>query len=144
MACWGTHPPCRHPRQTPPVQCMLGYGQQTGVTHLTGMHSSLWSLCKSLYVGKYSSCDWPAVSWWRPQYLIFLKYFFPHHMCIPTNSTLNINVTFFSVHVLKAKNAQITGKFVLLVAWESIGPLWRRRISTIVALFDPMTSKSPP
>ena len=27
---------------------------------------------------------------------------------------------------------------------ESIGPLWRRRISTIVALFNPMTSKSPP
>ena len=27
---------------------------------------------------------------------------------------------------------------------ESIGPLWRRRISTIVALFNLMTSKSPP
>ena len=27
------------PRQTPPAQCMLGYGQQAGVAHLTGMHS---------------------------------------------------------------------------------------------------------
>ena len=29
------------PGQTPPVQCMLGYGQQTGGTHPTGMHSCL-------------------------------------------------------------------------------------------------------
>ena len=27
------------PRQTPPAQCMLGYGQQAGGTHPTGMHS---------------------------------------------------------------------------------------------------------
>ena len=29
------------PGQTPPVQCMLGYGQQAGGTHPTGMHSCL-------------------------------------------------------------------------------------------------------
>ena len=27
------------PGQTPPAQCMLGYGQQAGGTHPTGMHS---------------------------------------------------------------------------------------------------------
>ena len=31
-ACWDTHPP---------AQCMLGYSQQAGSTHLTGMHSCL-------------------------------------------------------------------------------------------------------
>ena len=31
------HPPGRHP----PAQCMLGYGQQAGGTHPTGMHSCL-------------------------------------------------------------------------------------------------------
>ena len=31
----GRHPP----RQTPPTQCMLGYGQQAGGTHPTGMYS---------------------------------------------------------------------------------------------------------
>ena len=29
----------RHPPADPPVQCMLGYGQQAGSTHPTGMHS---------------------------------------------------------------------------------------------------------
>ena len=33
-------PWARHPRaDTPPVQCMLGYGQQADGTHPTGMHS---------------------------------------------------------------------------------------------------------
>ena len=32
-ACWDTHTPC------PPAQCVLGYGQQAGDTHPTGMHS---------------------------------------------------------------------------------------------------------
>ena len=31
-----TPPP---PRQTPPTQCMLGYGQQASGTHPTGMQS---------------------------------------------------------------------------------------------------------
>ena len=30
IACWDADPP---------VQCMLGYGQQVGGTHVTGMHS---------------------------------------------------------------------------------------------------------
>ena len=36
IACWDT-PPGRHP----PVQCMLGYIQQAGGTHPTGMHSCI-------------------------------------------------------------------------------------------------------
>ena len=39
---WADHPPLgRHPPTSPPppVQCMLGYGQQAGGTHPTGMHS---------------------------------------------------------------------------------------------------------
>ena len=40
----------------------------------------------------------------------------------------------------KSKSSMVT----LDRSSESIGPLWRRRISTIVALFNPMTSKSPP
>ena len=33
----------RHPPgKTPPAQCMLGYGQQAGGTHPTGMHSCLY------------------------------------------------------------------------------------------------------
>ena len=55
IACWDIHPPLgtigtppgRHPPgQTPllpwadtPGQCMLGYGQQAGGKHSTGMHS---------------------------------------------------------------------------------------------------------
>ena len=35
IACW----------DTPPVQCMLGYGQQTGGTHPTGMQSCLTFVC---------------------------------------------------------------------------------------------------
>ena len=37
----GGHSLGRHtsPGQTSPVQCMLGYGQQAGGTHATGMHS---------------------------------------------------------------------------------------------------------
>ena len=37
---WAVTPP---PRQVPPLpqQCMLGYGQQAGGTHPTGMHSCL-------------------------------------------------------------------------------------------------------
>ena len=34
------YPLCRHPPgQTPPAQCTLGYGEQAGGTHLTGMLS---------------------------------------------------------------------------------------------------------
>ena len=35
---WGGRPP---PGQSPPTQCMLGYGQQAGGTHPTGMQSCL-------------------------------------------------------------------------------------------------------
>ena len=37
----GRHPPpwADTPRQIPPAQYMLGYGQQAGGTHGTGMHS---------------------------------------------------------------------------------------------------------
>ena len=39
----GRHPPGQKPPQadTPPAQCMLGYGQQAGGTHPTGMYSCL-------------------------------------------------------------------------------------------------------
>ena len=38
---WADTPPGRHPpcADTPPAQCMLGYDQQAGGTHPTGMHS---------------------------------------------------------------------------------------------------------
>ena len=35
----GLRHPGQTPWQTPPVQCMLGYGQQAGGMHPTGMHS---------------------------------------------------------------------------------------------------------
>ena len=36
----GRYPPLQvDPAGTPPQQCMLGYGQQAGGTHPTGMHS---------------------------------------------------------------------------------------------------------
>ena len=41
----GRHPPRQTPPRetpTPPAQCMLGYGQQAGGTHLTGMQSCLF------------------------------------------------------------------------------------------------------
>ena len=40
----GRHPP----GQTPPAQCILGYGQQAGSTHPTGLHScfNLLRLCQ--------------------------------------------------------------------------------------------------
>ena len=38
-ACWDTHPCPAHAGIHPPAQCMLGYGQQVGGTHPTGMHS---------------------------------------------------------------------------------------------------------
>ena len=48
--CMLGHPPGRHQsgqippgRHTPPVQCMLGYGQQADGTHPTGMHSCFFS-----------------------------------------------------------------------------------------------------
>ena len=42
----GTPPPGRYPpRQVHPWQCMLGYGQQTGGTHPTGIHSCLFICC---------------------------------------------------------------------------------------------------
>ena len=41
IACWDTHTgQTLHPQAGhPPAQCMLGYGQQEGGTHPTGMHS---------------------------------------------------------------------------------------------------------
>ena len=43
IACWDAYPLGRHPSwaDTAPVQCMLGYGQQAGGTHPTGMQSCL-------------------------------------------------------------------------------------------------------
>ena len=42
---WQVHPLGRYtPRQVHPPQCMLGYGQQAGGTHPTGMHSCLVKL----------------------------------------------------------------------------------------------------
>ena len=39
-ACWDTHSPAQCMLgYTPLAQCMLGYGQQAGGTHPTGMHS---------------------------------------------------------------------------------------------------------
>ena len=43
---WQTPPPPGQTPQcmlgyTPPAKCMLGYGQQAGGTHLTGMHSCI-------------------------------------------------------------------------------------------------------
>ena len=59
IACWDTH----HPGQTPTphlpgqthpptAQCMLGYGQQAGGTHPTGMHScsSIFLYCFPLFL----------------------------------------------------------------------------------------------
>ena len=48
----GTHPPSRYippgryPLAGTPQQCMLGYGQQVGGTHPTGMYSCLFMLSK--------------------------------------------------------------------------------------------------
>ena len=66
FACWdtpllGRHPPSRHPTGRPPTDTpgktppMLGYGQQAGGTHPTGMHSCwcdvLWNCdCYNFYV----------------------------------------------------------------------------------------------
>ena len=50
-ACWDTHIPaqCILGYTPTPVQSMLGYGQQAGGTHPTGMHScSVGYLCLSL------------------------------------------------------------------------------------------------
>ena len=44
------------------------------------------------------------------------------------------------VVILKILSVKMRKNLIL----ESIGPLWRRKISTIVALFDLLTSKSPP
>ena len=45
-ASWDTHPSCPVYAMihTPPAQCMLGYDQQAGGTHPTGMHSCLTKL----------------------------------------------------------------------------------------------------
>ena len=41
---WQTPPPGQTPPLAdPPAQCMLGYGQQAGGTHPTGMHSSYFA-----------------------------------------------------------------------------------------------------
>ena len=41
----GIHTPCSvHAQIHPPAQCMLGYGQQAGRTHPTGMHSCIWPI----------------------------------------------------------------------------------------------------
>ena len=51
-----THPQSRHPsRQTPPAQCMLGYGQQAGGTHPTGMQFRFKYFCQHLW-GKCLKC----------------------------------------------------------------------------------------
>ena len=49
-------PPGRHPQadtptpgRHPPAQCRLGYGQQAGGTHPTGMHSCLDQCSMSLF-----------------------------------------------------------------------------------------------
>ena len=53
---------------TPPGQCMLGYGQQAGGTHPTGMHSCLYYL-----------------------YLDLQHNFLPHHL-MPLNVTRVIDI----------------------------------------------------
>ena len=56
-ACWDTHPlPSACWDTHPHVQCMLGYGQQAGGTHPTGMHScynNCFAFLKSGRTGKY-------------------------------------------------------------------------------------------
>ena len=48
----GQIPPGKTPpgqdADTPPMQCMLGYSQQVGGTHPTGMHSCFFHLCAYL------------------------------------------------------------------------------------------------
>ena len=71
---WQVHPPGKvPPAGTPPVQCMLGYSQQAGGTHPTGMHSCT-PVCDSVYSrGSLSwgvsvlggSLSWGGVSVWR-------------------------------------------------------------------------------
>ena len=51
--------------------------------------------------------------------------------------------TSFSIKIQNLKIDQRPKDHAYVIG-ESIGPLWRRRISTIVALFNPLTSKSPP
>ena len=64
IACWDA--PLRAdtpPWQTPPVQCMLGYGQQTGGTHPTGMHSCLERIhVFTLQASKKRETGWRPIS----------------------------------------------------------------------------------
>ena len=60
----GRYPPGRHPSgQTPPVQCMLGYGQQAGSTHPTRMHSCYHPQTKFLHASVSHSVH---RGWWYP------------------------------------------------------------------------------
>ena len=47
----GRHPLGRKPpwQTFPLAQCMLGYGQQAGATHPTGMHSCIYSVDKEIF-----------------------------------------------------------------------------------------------
>ena len=45
---WANTPQADTPGQTPLLQCMLGYGQQVGGTHPTGMHSCFSNICHGL------------------------------------------------------------------------------------------------
>ena len=60
-----TTPLDKHP--IPPPQCMLGYGQQVGGTHPTGMHSSLVMLLSAQNVGVILS-SWRR-GWWSDEEL---------------------------------------------------------------------------
>ena len=85
------------------------------------------------------------------------------NICLPDhrgNSLLSLDIQytrrdFFYIRWQKlcSLNTMSLGQFLILESntvsvatniIESIGPLWRRRISTIVALFTLLTSKSPP
>ena len=64
-ACWDTHPPCPvhagiQPTSPPPTQCMLGYSQQAGSTHPTGMHTCL---CIALIL---CQCERNVYPHWAP------------------------------------------------------------------------------
>ena len=91
IACWDTHlpgqtPPLgRHPPgRHPPAQCMLGYSQQMGSTHSTGMHSCYSSKFEVMLnphdpiTDDYFSCTTNLRNWKVPlsgeNPLIFISY----------------------------------------------------------------------
>ena len=69
----GRHPPCPvHAEIDPPAQCMLGYGQQAGGMHPTGMHScyvSVTALIVPFFDSSYSRSFWHKL-------LLLSNYFF--------------------------------------------------------------------